>query len=146
MKYWLVAASSAFIVAGCGSGAGTGNSAVNAVEAPSSAVAPSNGAAPTPAAPAATAANVAIGRWVQASGRCDELADVEFTPTVVRMFGGPGGSSFDIPITYDNITATSVTLQAGPGQPTTLATLTDPTHLTLTSPERPERNCVLVRR
>ena len=142
MRNWIIAASSALFVAGCGGGAETNNMAVgNVAAAPPNASSASNAAAPAPAA-----ASVAIGRWVQASGWCDEMADVEFTPTVVRMFGGPGGSSFDIPITYSNPTATSVTMQAEPGQPAIIATLTDPTHLALTSLGRPERNCVLVRR
>lgn len=138
MKSWIIAASSALFVAGCGGGAATNN---GVAEAPANGVAENNAAAP-----AAAAANVAIGRWVQASGRCDEMADVEFTPTLVRMFSGSGALSVDIPITYSEATATSVTMQAEAGQPAIVATLTDPTHLALTSPGRPERNCTLVRR
>lgn len=140
MKSWIVAASSALFIAGCGGATEGNNSATaNAAEGPGASTA-------SAAAPAATAANVAIGRWVQESGGCDEMADVEFTATGVRMFGGADGSSMDIPLTYTEVTATSVTMQAEPGQPKMVATLRDPTHLDLTSPGRPERNCSLVRR
>ena len=143
MKRWTVAASSVLFIAGCGAAPdGDNSTAANATESPANATAPSN----TSAGAAAGATNVAIGRWVQASGRCDEMVDVEFTARGVRMFGGPDGSSMDIPLTYTEATATSVTMQAEPGQPTMVATLRDPTHLDLTSPGRPERNCSLVRR
>ncbi|HST35445.1 MAG TPA: hypothetical protein VLK25_02290 [Allosphingosinicella sp.] len=141
MKSWIFAASSALFVAGCGGAAGTGNAAGgNAAEAPANAAVEANASAP------AAATNVAIGRWTGAADKCDEMADVEFTATAIRIFGGPGGSSMDIPITYSDATATSVTMQAEPGQPTIVATVQDPTHLLLTSPGRPERNCTLARR
>ena len=143
MRHWVIAASSALFVMGCGSTAATNNVAVgNGAEAQANGAQQANAAAPAPAA----GANVAIGRWVQDQGRCDEMADVEFTTTAIRMFGGPDGSSMDIPITYSAATATGVTMQAEPGQPQIVATLRDPTHLVLTSPGRPDRNCTLVRR
>jgi hypothetical protein len=144
MKTWIIAASSALLLAGCGGAESANNVATNAAGTPADNAAQGNvSAAP---APTAGGANVAIGRWVQAEGECDEMADVEFTATGVRMFGGPDGSSMDIPLTYRAATATSVSMQAEPGQPTTVATLRDPTHLVLTDPDRPERNCTLVRR
>jgi len=142
MKTWVIAASSALFVAGCGGSATTDKAAENAAGAPPKGVE----AQASAAAPSVGTANVAIGRWVQEAGRCDEMADVEFTATAMRMFGGPDGSSMDIPITYSAATATSVTMQAEPGQPTIVATVRDPTHIVLTSPGRPERNCTLVRR
>lgn len=143
MKSWIFAMSSALFVAGCGAGVTEGNYAAVANAAGKSADEPptSNaGAAPAPGA------NVAIGRWVQDAGNCQEMADVEFTAGAIRMFGGPDGSSMDIPITYSAVTSGSVTMQAEPGQPQIVATLRDPTHLVLTSPGRPERNCTLIRR
>jgi len=144
MKTWIIAASTALLLAGCGGADSANNATTNDTAAPADNGAQGNVSAV--AAPTAGAANVAIGRWVQAEGECDEMADVEFTATGVRMFGGPDGSSMDIPLTYSQATATSVSMQAEPGQPTTVATLRDPTHLVLTSPDRPERNCTLVRR
>ena len=145
MKIWIIAAaSSALLLASCGGTQSANNAATNAAGAPAGNGALGNvSAAP---APTAGAANVALGRWVQAEGECEEMADVEFTATGVRMFGGPDGSSMDIPLTYSAATATSVSMQAEPGQPIMVATLRDPTHLVLTSPDRPERNCTLVRR
>jgi len=143
MKSWIIAASSALFIAGCGGAGATKNAtADNTAEAPAN-VAEANVSAP---APTAGGANVAIGRWVQDEGRCDEMADVEFAANEIRIFGGPDGSSMNVPMTYSGVTANSVTMQAEPGQPTIVATLRDPTHLVLTSPGRPERNCTLVRR
>jgi hypothetical protein len=143
MKGWIVATSSMLLLAGCGGSAASDNAqgaAGNAAEAAT------NRAEAKASAPAPGAANVAIGRWVQDAGNCDEMADVEFTATSVRMFGAPDGSSMDIPITYSEATATGVIMQSEPGQPKIVATVRDPTHIVLTSPERSERNCTLVRR
>lgn len=145
MKDWIITTSAALLLAGCGGGGAATDDATEG--APGNAVeAPANGAEARADAPAPGGANVAIGRWVQAAGNCDEMADVEFTATAVRMFGAPDGSSMDIPITYSEATATSVTMQSEPGQPKIVATVRDPTHIVLTSPDRPERNCTLVRR
>lgn len=137
MKSWIVAAASALVLAGCGGASGTNEVAAENRAAEAKASAP---------APAPAAANVAIGRWAGDPDKCDEMADVEFTADSIRMFGGPDGSSMDIPITYRDATATSVAMQAEPGQPTIVATVRDPTHIVLTSPGRPERNCTLERR
>jgi hypothetical protein len=146
MKSWIIAVTSALFVVGCGGGATTSNAAEgNATQASANGAEKADASGPAAAA-AATGANIAIGRWVEQAGRCDEMADIEFTATQIRMFGGPDGSSMDIPITYSDLTANSVTMQVEPGQPTIVATLRDPTHLVLTSPGRPERNCTLVRR
>lgn len=144
MKSWIVAASSALFIAGCG-GATEGNNvaAANATESPANATTASNTSAP---APAAGATNVAIGRWVQQSGDCDLATDVEFTATQVRMHGGANGETLDLPMTYSNMTTTSVSMQVEPGQPTTVATLRDSTHLELVREDRPQQICTMVRR
>lgn len=86
-------------------------------------------------------ANPALGRWVEESGQCTGLQDVEIRETEVRLFPNIPNPKI-VPMIFSNREGNSILMTAGPKR--VIATRTDETHLKLVTDDG-RKTCILVR-